>query len=92
MTLEHKKYEIIQRIILSKQDDFINALEEFVQQFEKPTFKLDLSKHSNIEPIVDLEKIKTERPLVDLDMNEFAKEADDLEWDQSIEELLAELD
>lgn len=92
MTLEHKKYEIIQQIILSKREDFINAIDEVVKSFTKAEFQLDLSKHQNIEPFVNLDKIKSERPPVDLDMDAFIAEANELEWEQSIEELLADLD
>ncbi|MEL6944948.1 MAG: hypothetical protein AAFO82_20015, partial [Bacteroidota bacterium] len=88
MTLEHKKYEIIQEIILTKQEDFIYAVEEVVKRFTKPKFQLNLSKHQNIEPTVNLEKIKAERPPIDFDMKAFEAEADELEWEQSIEELL----
>ncbi|MEM8527445.1 MAG: hypothetical protein AAGG68_22585 [Bacteroidota bacterium] len=92
MTLEHRKYKIIQQIILSKQEDFINAIDEVVKRFTKTEFQLDLSKHQNIEPFVDLDKIKSERPPVDFNMEEFIAEANELEWEQSIEELLADLD
>lgn len=92
MTLEHKKYEIIQQTILSKQEDFINAIDEVVKNFTKPKFRLDLSKHRNIEPFVDLDKIKSERPPIPFDMEEFIAEANELEWEQSIDELLADLD
>jgi hypothetical protein len=63
-----------------------------VQRFATPTYSIDLSRHSNIEARVDIEKIKRERPRVDFDMNEFVEEANSLEWNKSIEELLIDLD
>lgn len=92
MTLEHKKIEIIQEIASSTHEELINAVEAVLQNFSKPKFTLDLSKHSNIEQNTNLEKIKIERPPVNFDMDEFIQEANALEWDKSIEELLAELD
>lgn len=92
MTLEHKKINIIQQIAASSQEEFINAIDEFLRNFQRPKYTLDLSNHPNIEDKVDIEKIKRERPLVEFDMTEFEKEADSLEWDKSIEELLSELD
>ncbi len=92
MTLEHKKYEIIQEIMSITQEDIIDSIEEVIRKMSKPKYRLDLSKHSNIKERVDIEKIKTERPLIDFDMDEFIKEAKSLEWDKSTKELLAELD
>lgn len=92
MTLEHRKIALIQEIASSTQEDFINAVDEVVRQFSGTKFKLDLSKHTNIKKKVDIEKLKTDRPLIDFDMSEFVEEANDLEWDKSIEELLVELD
>jgi hypothetical protein len=92
MTLEHKKIEIIQEIASSTEVELINAVEEVLQKFTSNTFKINLSQHMNIENQVNLEKIKEERPLKDFDMDEFIKEANELEWDKSISELLLELD
>lgn len=92
MTLEHKKYEIIQEIMSITQEDIINSIEEIVKNIAKPKYRLDLSKHSNIKEKVDLEEIIMEKPLVGFDMDEFIKEANSLAWDKSTKELLAELD
>lgn len=92
MTLEHKKINLIQQIAASTREDLINALDEVVQRFDIPKYTIDLSRHTNIEMRVDIEKIKKERPLIDFDMNEFVEEANSLEWDKSIDELLKELD
>jgi hypothetical protein len=92
MTLDHRKIAIIQEIASSTHEDFINAIDEVIQKFARPKFKLDLSKHSNIREAVDIEKIKIERPLVKFDMSEFEEEANNLQWGKSIKELLTELD
>lgn len=92
MTLEHKKIEIIQEIASSDEVELINAIEEVLQRFSSATFTIDLGQHLNIEKQVNLEKIKEERPLKDFDMDEFVQEANELEWDKSISELLSELD
>ena len=92
MTLEHKKIEIIQEIASSTEEELINAVEKVLQNFSRAKFKLRLDRHANIESHVDIEKIKEERPPKDFDMKEFISEADELEWDKSISELLSELD
>ncbi|TXF90289.1 hypothetical protein FUA23_07150 [Neolewinella aurantiaca] len=92
MTLEHKKYAIIQEIMTISQEDMIDMIEELVKKVTRPKYTLDLSRHANIKAKVDLEAIKKERPPVDFDMAEFRKEASELEWDKSIDELLQELD
>ena len=92
MTLEHKKYEIIQEIMSITQEDIIISLEKVVKNIASPKYRLDLSKHSNIKKNVDIEEIIREKPLVEFDMNEFIKEANGLEWNKSTEELLIELD
>ncbi|MEZ4685981.1 MAG: hypothetical protein R3B47_07900 [Bacteroidia bacterium] len=92
MTLEHKKYEIIQEIMSITQEDIINSIEKVVKTIIKPRYRLDLGRHANIKGNVDIEKIMAEKPLVDFDMDEFIEEADRLDWDKSTNELLAELD
>ena len=92
MTLEHRKIEIIQEIASSNQEELISAVEIVLHEFSKTTFKLNLSKHLNIEKQVDLDNIKKERPPIDFNMDDFIKEANELEWDKSIDELLVELD
>lgn len=92
MTLEHKKYEIIQEIMSITQEDIIISIEKVIKKFAKPKYHLDLSKHENIKEKVSIQEIMDNRPLIDFDMNEFVKEANSLQWDKSIEELLAELD
>lgn len=91
MTLDHKKIEIIREIAASTQEEFINAVDEVIKKFTTPTFKLNLGKHTNIKPFVDLEKIKREQPTVDFEMDKFIADANNLEWDKSIDELLADL-
>jgi len=92
MTLEHRKIEIIQEIAASNHEELIKAVETVLQKFSKTTFKLNLSRHKNIEKSIDLNKIKAKRPLIDFSMEEFIKEANDVEWNKSIDELLMELD
>lgn len=91
MTLEHKKYAIIQEIISISREDIIDAIEEVVAKATQSKYSLDLSKHQSIKARVDIEQIKANKPLVDFDMKVFIEEANDLEWDKSTEELLAEL-
>lgn len=45
----------------------------------------------NIEPSLNLEKIKEERSVVQLDAQEFAEMTDSEEWEQSVEQLLQDL-
>ncbi len=92
MTLDHRKVEIIQEILSTSQEELLDAIDEVLQEFTKPRFKLDLSKHKNIKKNVNLSELKKERPLKSFDMSEFEKEANSLEWDKSIDQLLAELD
>jgi hypothetical protein len=92
MTLERKKINLIQQIAASSQEDFINALDELAQRFTTPKYSIDLSRHTNIKTHVDIDSIKKERPPIDFDMNQFIEEANSLEWNKSIDELLIELD
>lgn len=91
MTLEHKKYAIIQEIMTISQEEMIDTIEELVKKVTRPKYTLDLSRHTNVKAKVDLEAIKKERPTADFDMAAFRKEARQLEWDKSIDELLLEL-
>lgn len=92
MTLEHKKYTIIREIMTISQEEMLEVIEELVKKVTRPKYTLDLSRHANIKARLDLEAIKKERPPVDFDMAEFRKEAGELEWDKSIDELLQALD
>ena len=92
MTLDHRKIELAQEILATSEEKLLDAIDEIIRKFTKPRFKLNLSKHNNIKKQVDVEELKKERPLKDFDMAEFEEEANSLEWDKSINELLAELD
>ena len=92
MSLEHVKYQLIQQIILSEEEDMISAIVSLVNSYQRPEDFIDLSAHSNISTDFDLDKLLAERPLQRFDMDAFTKEADDLEWDKSIEDLLYQLD
>ena len=92
MTIEHRKINIIRQIAASTHEEFIDAIDEVVRKFSRPKFSLDLSSHANFKEKVDLGKILSERTLIDFEMTDFIKEADELEWEKSVEELLEELD
>jgi len=92
MTLDHRKIELAQEILATSEEKLLDAIDEIIQKFTKPKFKLNLSNHDNIKKKVDIEELKQERPLKQFDMVEFEREANSLEWDKSINELLAELD
>lgn len=92
MTLDHRKVEIIQEILSTSHEELLDAIDEVLQKFTRPRFKLDLGKHENIKKKVNIAELKRERPLIPFNMAEFEKEANLLEWDKSIDQLLAELD
>ena len=92
MTLDHRKVEIVQEILSTSQEELLDAIDEVIQKFTKPKYRLNLGKHKNIRKKVDLNKLKKERPLKGFNMDEFEKEANLLEWKKPIDELLAELD
>ncbi len=92
MTLDHRKVEIVQEILSTSQEELLDAIDEVIQKFTKPKYRLNLSKHQNIRKKVDLNELKKERPLKEFDMKVFEEEANSLEWEKSIDELLSELD
>lgn len=93
MTIEQKKYKLIEDIVTVNQIELLDAINLLIKNFSVtqtlPT--VSLNRHSNIESTVNINKIKTERPLTPLDMSEFAVEAEQLQWNKSIHELLQEL-
>lgn len=90
MTLDQRKIDLIQRIASSTDEQKIEAVDKLLSG--TIARRIDLSKHKNIKQKFDLEEAKRKRPRKGIDMEAFFKETKDLEWDQSIEELLADLD
>lgn len=92
MTLEHKKIALIQEIAASSREELINAVAEVVQKFADDNNWLDLSKHTNIEDDIDVERIQSDKAPLPFDYDDFVATVENLEWDKSTEELLEELD
>lgn len=95
MSLAQRKYEIIQAIVASDQEDLLRDVSRVVERYGERSvrWRIDLSPtHTNIEPEVDLERIKRERPIAPLDIDAFFVATRRLKWDQSVEELAAQLD
>lgn len=98
MTINARKAVIINKIkhvqenwLLRSIEKLLSDIDEVKEEHEKSSV-VDYTYYvGNIEEKVDLEKIKRERPLKKLDMAEFEQLADELEWEQSIDELLEDL-
>ncbi|MEN0047130.1 MAG: hypothetical protein AAF806_08745 [Bacteroidota bacterium] len=99
MTIDLRKTEIIKKIKVVNEDWILTSIEKLLSGVGREDNELNerelmndyLHYVGNIEEKLDLEKIKKERPLKKLNMERFSELADDLEWDQSIEELLEDL-
>lgn len=100
MTVEARKNNIINKIRYVNENWLLKSIEKLlsdVEVLEESSNEVEQGEKSydfyvgNIEEKLDLEKLKKERPLKKLDTAEFAKMADALEWNQSIEELLEDL-
>lgn len=100
MTVKARKRNIIDKVKFVSEDWLLKSLEKLLADVEvhgkeessDQPISPDLLRYSNkLEKHVDLEKLVSERPLKPLDMQAFAKAADALEWDKSIDELLEDL-
>lgn len=90
MTLDQRKIDLIQRIARTTDERKIDAADKAMSGLI--TSRIDLSKHKNIKQHFDLEEVKRKNPRSRIDMKEWMNRADQLEWNESIEELLADLD
>ena len=102
MTLQARKFAIIQKLELVQEKWLIKSIEKLLSdvriekdnlddlKFERNDTKLEFYV-GNIEEKVDLEKIKKERPLKSFDATEFEGLVNDLKWEQSLAELLNDL-
>lgn len=90
MMLDQRKIDLIQRIARSTDVATIDAVDKLLTG--TVARQIDLSRHMNIKPTFDLEGVKKRRPRKPFDIQAFFAETESLEWEQSIEELLADLD
>ena len=98
MTLDQKKIRLIEEIVRNERADVLEAVGSVLARFRDSGRasaslpKLDLSKHRNISGEFDFEALRRRRPQGRIDMHAFARQADELEWEQSVEELISDLD
>lgn len=95
MTIDARKSTIINKIRYVKEGWLLKSIEKLLSDVEvvevsdvEESNAPDYSFYvGNIEPSLNLEKVKEERPVVKLDTQEFAAMADSVEWEQSVEQL-----
>lgn len=94
MTLEQRKYHLIQEIISIGRVEVIELLDQLVKKVAsvEPSYQIELGNHEGLATSVDLEQLERERPIKPLDMEAFFKETEHIIWDKSVEELLGGLD
>ena len=92
MNIEDKKSAILREIADSDEEALINAIDATIQNFRRPKFKLDLSKHTHIKQNIDWSQLRQDHPVKKIDLEAWKKKVDQLSWEQSLEELLADLD
>lgn len=91
--IEQKKYQIISRVVTSQQEQLLDSLWKLIEDFvSSSNFKLDLSKHSNLQSSINLEEIKKEKPVSKSSIENFIQKAERMEWKKSTAQLLSELD
>ena len=93
MTIEQKKYNIIQRVIAADQSELIDAIDQLIDSFSSVSglIKFSFDKHPHLSKPVDINQIKKERAVTHLNMTEFVVDANKLTWNQSVEELMEDL-
>lgn len=91
--IEQKKYQIISKVVASQQEQLLDSLWKLIEGFvSSSNFKLDLSKHSNLQSSTNLEKIKKEKPVLNSPIENFIQKAEQVKWKKSTAQLLSELD
>lgn len=89
--INERKYKLIQRIIELEDEQIISKIEKEVEQVLSIDAKLKIVSRP-IRKSVSVDQLVEEQNYSPIKAEDFFKKADEIEWEESLEELLEMLD